>query len=95
MLVVLAVPMLAIKPAAAAIAGIALTTDLIVGFPGETEDEFAETLALVEQVGFDDAYSFTYSPRPGTPAAELADTTGAQVKLARLHRLQFASAANA
>ncbi|MGH7568031.1 MAG: tRNA (N6-isopentenyl adenosine(37)-C2)-methylthiotransferase MiaB [Gemmatimonadales bacterium] len=57
----------------AAVPGIALTTDLIVGFPGETEDDFQETLSLVDAVGFDDAYTFKYSPRDGTPATRLKD----------------------
>jgi tRNA-2-methylthio-N6-dimethylallyladenosine synthase len=57
----------------AAVPAIALTTDIIVGFPGETEDEFAETLSLVEQVEFDDAYTFRYSLREGTPAVKLRD----------------------
>ena len=67
---------------------LSLTTDIIVGFPGETEDDFAATLALVEAAGFDEAFSFIYSARPGTPAAALADDTPAEVKKARLARLQ-------
>jgi tRNA-2-methylthio-N6-dimethylallyladenosine synthase len=51
----------------------ALSTDLIVGFPGETEEDFADTLAVVDEVGFDQAFTFIYSPRPGTPAAEMTD----------------------
>ena len=51
----------------------ALSTDIIVGFPGETEEDFAQTLDIVEQVGFDQAFTFQYSPRPGTPAAEMTD----------------------
>ncbi len=68
--------------------GIGLTSDFIVGFPGETEADFEKTLKLVEDIGFDDAYSFIYSPRPGTPAAALTDDTPAAVKLERLQRLQ-------
>ena len=67
---------------------ISLTSDFIVGFPGETEADFAATLKLIEDVGFDGSYSFLYSARPGTPAAELADTTPAEVKSARLQQLQ-------
>ena len=70
-----------------AIAGIALTTDIIVGFPGETESDFQETLSLVEQVGFDDAYTFKYSPREGTPATRLKDTVPDGVAGERLERL--------
>jgi tRNA-2-methylthio-N6-dimethylallyladenosine synthase len=68
--------------------GLSLTTDIIVGFPGETEDDFAATLALVEAAGFDEAYSFIYSARPGTPAAALPDDTPPAVKKERLTRLQ-------
>ena len=50
---------------------LALTSDFIVGFPGETDDDFRDTLTLVDEVGFAGAYTFAYSPRPGTPAAEL------------------------
>lgn len=67
---------------------LSLTTDIIVGFPGETEDDFAATLALVEAAGFDEAYSFIYSARPGTPAAALPDDTPVAVKKERLARLQ-------
>ena len=68
--------------------GIDITSDFIVGFPGETEREFEATLELVEEVGFDNSFSFIYSRRPGTPAAELPDDTSQEVKLARLARLQ-------
>ena len=67
-----------------------LSSDFIVGFPGETEDDFERTLQLVEEIGFDSSFSFVYSTRPGTPAADLADDTPPQVKLARLQRLQAA-----
>jgi len=67
---------------------ISLSTDFIVGFPGETEADFAQTMKLVEDVRFDGAFSFVYSPRPGTPAAELPDDTPQAVKLERLQRLQ-------
>ncbi len=67
---------------------ISLSSDFIVGFPGETEDDFEKTMALIDDVGFDTSFSFIYSPRPGTPAVELADTTPAEVKSARLLRLQ-------
>ncbi len=68
--------------------GIAVATDIIVGFPGETEDDFERTMTLIEDVGFDASFSFVYSPRPGTPAARLPDDTPYSVKLARLQRLQ-------
>jgi len=67
---------------------ISLSTDFIVGFPGETDDDFEKTMKLIEDVGFDSSFSFIYSPRPGTPALELEDATPAEVKSARLSRLQ-------
>jgi tRNA-2-methylthio-N6-dimethylallyladenosine synthase len=67
---------------------ISVSSDFIVGFPGETEADFAATLALAADMQFDGAYSFLYSPRPGTPAAELADTTPLAEKQERLRRLQ-------
>ena len=69
-------------------ADLAFTSDFIVGFPGETEDDFRATLALVEEVGFATAYSFTYSPRPGTPAAEMGDQVPPGEQAERLQRLQ-------
>src|SRR5579884_3521623 len=71
----------------AAVPGLALTTDLIVGFPGETEADFEETLSLVEEVGFDDAYTFKFSPREGTPATRLKDPVPDAVAGERLARL--------
>lgn len=73
---------------------IAVSTDLIVGFPGEGEKEFAETLKLVHQIGFDQSFSFVYSRRPGTPAASLADDTPDAIKKERLAQLQAALTAN-
>ena len=67
---------------------IAISSDFIVGFPGESDDDFARTLALIEEVGFDYSFSFLYSARPGTPAAALADATPAETKAARLQRVQ-------
>jgi len=72
----------------AACPGISISSDFIVGFPGETEAEFEATLKLIEEVGFDASFSFIYSRRPGTPAAALPDDTPHPVKLARLQRLQ-------
>ncbi len=69
---------------------IALSGDFIVGFPGETEADFAETLSLVDAVGYAQAYSFKYSPRPGTPAATMADQIAPEVMDDRLQRLQAA-----
>jgi len=68
--------------------GLTVASDFIVGFPGETEADFLKTLALIENVQFDTAYSFVYSRRPGTPAADLIDDTPQTVKLERLQRLQ-------
>ncbi len=65
-----------------------LTSDFIVGFPGETDDDFERTMKLVADVGFDGAFSFLYSARPGTPAAELPDQVPQEVRQARLERLQ-------
>ena len=71
----------------AGIPGVTLSTDLIAGFPGETEADFAETLALVEEAGFDDAYTFRYSVREGTPAVKLRDHVPEEVAGERLARL--------
>src|SRR5690606_1463282 len=65
-----------------------LSSDVIVGFAGETEAAFPKTLDLTRHVGFDQSFSFVYSRRPGTPAADLADETPQEEKLDRLHRLQ-------
>lgn len=67
---------------------IMVSSDFIVGFPGETESDFEAMMKLIDDVGFDNSYSFIFSPRPGTPAANLTDDTPHEVKLARLHRLQ-------
>ncbi len=68
--------------------GLSLSSDFIVGFPGETEEDFEKTMRLIEEVAFDASYSFVYSARPGTPAAELIDETAPSVKTDRLYRLQ-------
>jgi tRNA-2-methylthio-N6-dimethylallyladenosine synthase len=70
--------------------GLALSSDFIVGFPGETEDDFRKMMKLVDDVGYDNSFSFIFSPRPGTPAAFLHDETPQEAKLERLHRLQAA-----
>ena len=67
---------------------LSVTSDFIVGFPGETEADFEQTMRLIEEVGFDGSFSFVYSRRPGTPAADLHDDTPQEVKLMRLARLQ-------
>jgi tRNA-2-methylthio-N6-dimethylallyladenosine synthase len=71
----------------AGIPDLALTTDVIVGFPGETEDDFLETLEVVEEVGFDGAFTFVYSPRAGTEAAAMPDQVADEVKRERIERL--------
>ena len=68
--------------------GISLSSDFIIGFPGETDEEFEDTMSLIEQVGFDFSYSFVYSARPGTPAAELSDDISEDVKKQRLNKLK-------
>jgi tRNA-2-methylthio-N6-dimethylallyladenosine synthase len=72
----------------AATPAISLSSDFIVGFPGETDADFEATLKLARELEFDDSYCFIYSPRPGTPAAELSDQVADEVKSARLQRLQ-------
>src|SRR5947207_11206414 len=67
---------------------LSLSSDFIIGFPGETEADFEQTMKLIDDVGFDGSYSFVYSPRPGTPAADFADQVPAAVAQARLSRLQ-------
>jgi len=73
---------------------ICITSDFIIGFPGETEADFVATMKLIEEVGFDNSFSFVFSPRPGTPAAELHDDTPPEVHSARLRRLQAQIDAN-
>jgi tRNA-2-methylthio-N6-dimethylallyladenosine synthase len=68
--------------------GITLSSDFIVGFPGETDADFDQTMALIDEIGFDTSFSFMYSKRPGTPAADLTDEVPDMLKLKRLHRLQ-------
>ena len=67
--------------------GVSITTDIIVGFPGETEEDFEETLKIVNECKFDGAFTFAFSPREGTPAAKLKDNTTIEEKNERLHRL--------
>jgi tRNA-2-methylthio-N6-dimethylallyladenosine synthase len=67
---------------------LSLSSDFIVGYPGETEADFEDTMDLIETLGFDHSYSFIYSPRPGTPAADLSDDVSAEEKKRRLQRLQ-------
>jgi tRNA-2-methylthio-N6-dimethylallyladenosine synthase len=73
---------------------ISLSSDFIVGFPGETEEDFARMMKLIEDVGYDSSFSFVFSPRPGTPAAALHDDTPQEVKLKRLQHLQATVEAN-
>ena len=72
----------------------AMSSDFIVGFPGETEEDFAKMMKLIDDIHFDNSFSFIFSPRPGTPAANLHDDTPHEVKLRRLHQLQAAINAN-
>jgi tRNA-2-methylthio-N6-dimethylallyladenosine synthase len=74
---------------------ISLSSDFIVGFPGESEEDFEHTMDLIERLAFDHSFSFLYSPRPGTPAADLADNCSLEVKRHRLSRLQARILANA
>jgi tRNA-2-methylthio-N6-dimethylallyladenosine synthase len=73
---------------------ISMSSDFIVGFPGETEEDFAKMMKLIEDVGYDTSFSFIFSPRPGTPAANLHDDTPHEVKLQRLQHLQATIEAN-
>ena len=73
---------------------LSLSSDFIVGFPGETEDDFGKMMKLIDDVGFDASFSFIFSPRPGTPAANLPDDTPHEVKLRRLQELQAAVETN-
>ncbi|WP_339905238.1 tRNA (N6-isopentenyl adenosine(37)-C2)-methylthiotransferase MiaB [Pseudomonas guineae] len=77
-----------IRKLRAAVPDILISSDFIIGFPGETEKDFEQTMKLVEDVGFDFGYSFIYSPRPGTPAADLPDDTPLELKKQRLALLQ-------
>ena len=73
---------------------LAMSSDFIVGFPGETDDDFSRLMKLIDDIGFDNSFSFIYSPRPGTPAANLHDDTPHAVKLQRLQTVQAAINAN-
>ncbi len=73
---------------------LALSSDFIVGFPGETEEDFGKMMKLITDVGYDNSFSFIFSPRPGTPAATLHDDTPHETKLRRLHELQRVIEAN-
>jgi tRNA-2-methylthio-N6-dimethylallyladenosine synthase len=75
--------------------GVSVSTDFIVGFPGETAEDFERCMTLIDEIGFDASFSFVFSARPGTPAAALHDETPQALKLARLQRLQAAIEANA
>ena len=67
---------------------VSISSDFIIGFPGETEDDFERTMKLIDDIQFDGSFSFIYSRRPGTPAASLTDDTPYEIKLKRLHRMQ-------
>ena len=83
----MAAPADLIRKIRAGVPGIALRTTFIVGFPGETEDEFSETISLVAEVGYDDAFTFKYSPRDGTPATRMRGAVPNDVAGERLERL--------
>jgi tRNA-2-methylthio-N6-dimethylallyladenosine synthase len=74
---------------------ISISSDFIVGFPGETDADFEKMMDLINEIGFDNSFSFIFSPRPGTPAANLQDDTPHEVKLKRLQHLQATIEANA
>jgi tRNA-2-methylthio-N6-dimethylallyladenosine synthase len=67
---------------------LSLSTDIIIGFPGENDADFQATLALIDEIGFDHSFSFIYSPRPGTPAADFVDDVSPEVKKERLAQVQ-------
>ena len=67
---------------------VGISTDIIVGFPGETDADFEETIDLINKIGFDQSFSFIFSPRPNTPAADMVDDVPYEEKLSRLNRLQ-------
>jgi tRNA-2-methylthio-N6-dimethylallyladenosine synthase len=73
---------------------VTISSDFIVGFPGETDADFEALMKLIDDVGYDNSFSFIFSPRPGTPAANLSDDTPHEIKLARLQRLQKVIADN-
>ena len=77
-----------VKKLKAARPDLSLSSDFIIGFPGETEEDFEKTMRLIEELNFDNSFSFVYSPRPGTPAADMADDTPPETKIRRLMRLQ-------
>lgn len=74
---------------------ISISSDFIVGFPGETDEDFEKTMTLIEEIGFDASFSFIFSPRPGTPAADMTDDTPSALKSERLKQLQAAIEAQA
>ena len=77
-----------VKKLKAARPDLSLSSDFIIGFPGETEEDFEKTMRLIEELNFDNSFSFLYSPRPGTPAADMADDTPQETKIRRLMHLQ-------
>ena len=77
-----------VKKLKAARPDLSLSSDFIIGFPGETEEDFEKTMRLIEELNFDSSFSFVYSPRPGTPAADMADDTPQEIKIRRLMHLQ-------